>query len=204
MLPTYTLLEKNNILSKNKTKYRDPLLRPTFSLVNRMRRFIWHLAYFLLFTWTPVPLHFWRCVVLRCFGAKIGKSNFIYPNVKIWAPWFLTTEDFVTLGPSCEVYNPGGIYLGHHTIISQNAYLCGATHDYNSQDFTYVKREIRTEPYTWICSRAIVLPGVVCGEGSVLGAGAVTSRALKAWTVYAGNPARELRERMRANCKAHR
>ena len=49
--------------------------------------------------------------------------------------------------------------------------------------------------YAWICARAIVLPGVVCGDGAVLGAGAVTSKDLEKWTVYAGNPAREVGSR---------
>jgi putative colanic acid biosynthesis acetyltransferase WcaF len=95
----------------------------------------------------------------------------------------------VTIGPGVEIYNPGEVELGHHTIVSQDAYLCGATHDYNSPDFTYLKKQIRTEPYTWICARAIVLPGVKCGEGSVLGAGSVRSEDMEAWMVYAGNPA---------------
>ncbi len=171
------------------------MLRPAFSKRDRIRRLVWEFLSLLLFRYTPVPLHRWRCHLLRCFGAKIGASNFIYPTAKIWAPWLLTTEDVVTLGPGCEVYNPGGIHLGHHTIISQDAYLCGATHDYNSADFTYIKKPIRTEPYTWICARAIVLPGVTCGEGSVLGAGSVTSRNMDAWTVYAGNPAKSVKTR---------
>lgn len=103
----------------------------------------------------------------------------------------------VTIGPHVEVYNPGGILLKHHCIISQHAYLCGATHDYNSLDFTYIKKKIVAEPYSWVCARAIVLPGVVCEEGSVLGAGAVATRRLKAWTVYAGNPAVEVRMRVK-------
>jgi putative colanic acid biosynthesis acetyltransferase WcaF len=107
----------------------------------------------------------------------------------------LETEDVVTIGPHSEVYNPGGVKLGHHTIVSQGAYLCGATHDYNSKDFDYIAKLITTGAYAWICARAIVLPGVICGEGSVLGAGAVTQRSLEPWTVYAGNPAVSVRKR---------
>jgi putative colanic acid biosynthesis acetyltransferase WcaF len=103
----------------------------------------------------------------------------------------------VTIGRGAEIYNPGGVRLAHHTIISQDAYLCGATHDYNSRDFTYVKRLIESEPYAWVCARAIVLPGVRLGEGAVLGAGSVATRSLEAWTVYAGNPARAVRPRER-------
>jgi putative colanic acid biosynthesis acetyltransferase WcaF len=94
-----------------------------------------------------------------------------------------------------EVYNPGGVRLHEHAILSQDAFLCGATHDYDAPDFTYLKKEIIIGPYAWICAKAIVLPGVHCKQGSVLGAASVTSRDLEPWTVYAGNPAKLIKRR---------
>lgn len=140
-------------------------------------------------------MHAWRILVLRIFGASIGKSNFIYPSCNIWAPWLLETQDVVTIGPGVEIYNPGGVRLEHHAILSQDAYLCGATHDYDSPDFTYVKKQIVIGPYAWVCAKAIVLPGVNCKEGSVLGAASVTSKNLDPWFVYAGNPAKQVKPR---------
>jgi len=81
--------------------------------------------------------------------------------------------------------------------VSQDAYLCSATHDYQTPEFTYITKQIRTEPQVWICARAIVLPGVHCKAGSVLGAGSVATRNLEEWSVYAGNPAVRVRERTR-------
>jgi putative colanic acid biosynthesis acetyltransferase WcaF len=150
-----------------------------------------------LFRPSPPPLHHWRCFLLRLFGAKLGAINFVYPSAKIWAPWFLETGDQVTIGRGAEIYNPGGVVLGHRTIVSQDAYLCGATHDYQTPDFTYLPKQIRTDPQVWICARAIVLPGVHCKAGSVLGAGSVATRDLEEWTVYAGNPAVAVRDRNR-------
>jgi putative colanic acid biosynthesis acetyltransferase WcaF len=173
----------------------DALTRPVFGLRNKLSRLFWQIIWIILCRFTPIPLHGWRSFVIRCFGGRIGKRNRIYPDVRIWAPWLLTTGDTVIIGPGVEVYNPGGIELGHHTIVSQGAYLCGATHDYNSPAFTYLAKPIRTEPYVWICARAIVLPGVECGEGCVLGAGSVATRSMTAWTVFAGNPARAIRAR---------
>jgi putative colanic acid biosynthesis acetyltransferase WcaF len=135
--------------------------------------------------------------LLRLFGAKLGAINFVYPSARIWAPWLLETGDLVTIGRGAEIYNPGGVLLGSRTIISQDAYVCGATHDYQSPDFTYITKLVRTGPQVWICARAIVLPGVHCNEGSVLGAGSVATRNLEAWTVYAGNPAVAVRQRAR-------
>lgn len=184
------------MLLQHSSEDKDAYKRPSFSFVDKVNRMIWSFCWLLLCRWTPKPLHVWRCFVLKLFGAKIGQSNFIYPDAKIWAPWLLKTEDVVTIGPGVEIYNPGGLYLGHHSIISQDAYLCGATHDYNSIEFTYLKSPIRLEPYAWVCAKAIVLPGVVLGEGSVLGAGALTSKNLEPWSIYAGNPAKFIKKRV--------
>jgi putative colanic acid biosynthesis acetyltransferase WcaF len=185
------------LFSMHSLNGKDPLLKPVFSTANKIRRVIFYISWTILCRFTPSPLHGWRIFILRLFGATIGKNNFIYPSCKIWAPWLLFTEDVVTIGPRVEVYNPGGVRLGHHTILSQDAFLCGATHDYNSPNFTYLKKPISTEPYVWISAKAVVLPGVHCGEGSILGAASITSKDMEAWTVYAGNPARPVKKR---NC----
>jgi putative colanic acid biosynthesis acetyltransferase WcaF len=185
------------LFSAHSADSHDPLLRPVYNWRARAKRLVWVLTWMAFFRFSPPPFHHWRCLLLRLFGARLGKINFVYPTAKIWAPWLLETGDLVTIGRGAEIYNPGGVWLGHRTIVSQDAYLCGATHDYQSPDFTYLTKPIRTGPQVWICARAIILPGVHCQEGSVLGAGSVATRNLEAWTVYAGNPAVALKERAR-------
>ncbi|RKR82262.1 putative colanic acid biosynthesis acetyltransferase WcaF [Mucilaginibacter gracilis] len=173
----------------------DAFLKPSFPFRDKLRRFFWNISWLMLCRWTPKPMHAWRAMVVRSFGAKIGRDNHIYPTCKIWAPWFLETSDVVTIGPGVEVYNPGGVKMEHHSILSQDSYLCGATHDYNTIEFTYLKGQIIIEAYVWICSKAVVLPGVTCKQGSVLGAASVTSKDLEAWSVYAGNPCKFIKKR---------
>lgn len=168
---------------------------PVFSVSNKVQRLFWQIIWALCCSWVPNPFFFWRAFIIRLFGGKIGKDVRIYPSCKIWAPWLLKMDDNSCLGPGVEVYNPGGCSIGKFAIISQNSYLCGATHDFNSPDFTYLKTEIIIEAYVWICSRSIVLPGVRCAEGSVLGAGAIASKNLMPWSVYAGNPAKLIKSR---------
>ena len=184
------------IFSNHDINSTDPLVKPFFNFKDKLRRVLWNMVWLIMCSWTPNFAHKWRVFILRLFGAQIGKQNFIYPSCRIWAPWLLMTDDIVTIGPEAEVYNAGGIKIGHHAIISQNAYLCGATHDYNVFEFTFNEKEIIIEPYVWICARAVVLPGVHCGQGSVLGAAGVVSKNMEPWTVYAGNPAKPLKKRV--------
>ena len=51
---------------------------------------------------------------------------------------------------------------------------------------------------TWLGHGAIVLPGRRIGNGAVVGAGSVVTRDVPAYEIWAGNPAKPLRQRFEA------
>jgi putative colanic acid biosynthesis acetyltransferase WcaF len=173
----------------------DPYLAASFPLSNRLMRLVWGIVYALLFRPSPRPAHAWRSFLLRCFGARMGPSCHIYPKAVVWAPWNLCCDDAVGIADGATVYNPSPIVLGSHATISQEAYLCGATHDYEDPAFPLVSAGISIGAYAWVCARATVQPGISVGEGAVLALGSVATRNLDAWTVYAGIPARAVKKR---------
>lgn len=176
----------------------DPYLRPAFSRRDRVRRLLWNLCRAVLYRTSPRPLHAWRSFLLRSFGATLGQNCHFYPASKVWAPWNLVCADQVTAADGAEIYNPAPIRLGSHAILSQDAYLCGATHDYDDAAFPLLAYAMEIGPYAWICARASVAPGVDVGEGAVLGMGSVATRSMEPWGVYAGAPAVKVKERRRA------
>jgi putative colanic acid biosynthesis acetyltransferase WcaF len=173
----------------------DPYLRPAFSLRNRLRRLNWNICWLFFFRTSPRPLHSWRSFLLRLFGATMGANCHFYPRSKVWAPWNLICADQVTAGDGVEIYNPAPVRLGSHAILSQDAYICGATHDYDDPGFPLIAYAMEIGEYAWVCARASVAPGVSLGAGAVLGLGSVATRNLDAWTVYAGVPAVKVKER---------
>ncbi len=173
----------------------DPYLRPAFSLRNRLRRLNWNICWLFFYRTSPRPLHSWRSFLLRLFGATMGTNCHFYPRSKVWAPWNLICADQVTAGDGVEIYNPAPVRLGSHAILSQDAYLCGATHDYDDPGFPLIAYAMEIGEYAWVCARASVAPGVNVGRGAVLGLGSVATRNLDAWTVYAGVPAVKVKER---------
>jgi len=176
----------------------DPYLRPAFSFRDRLARQLWNICWLLLYRPSPRPLHSWRALLLRMFGAKMGRKCHFYPGSKIWAPWNLTCADQVAVGDGAEIYNPAPLRLGSHAIVSQGAYVCGATHDFDDPAFPLLAFSMDIGAYAWICARALVSPGVNIGDGAVLGLGSVATRDLEPWGVYAGVPAVKVKERKRA------
>ncbi len=176
---------------------KDPYLRPSFPVSLRLRRLVWSLCWALLYRLSPRPFHSWRTMLLRLFGAKMGRHCHIYPSSKVWAPWNLECEDYVTAGDGAEIYNPAPTRIGSHAVLSQSAYLCGATHDFDDPGFPLLAYVMEVGPYSWICARACVAPGVKVGEGAVLGLASVATRDLESWGVYAGAPASKVKERNR-------
>jgi putative colanic acid biosynthesis acetyltransferase WcaF len=177
----------------------DPSLLPSYSVSNRAARQLWGVVYVLLYRTSLRPMHAWRACLLRLFGAKLGEKCHFYPGGRVWAPWNLVCEDRVSLGDDAEIYNPSPMYFGSHAIVSQGAYICGATHTYNDPAFPLVSYEMRFGAYSWICARAIVAPGVNAGEGSILGLGSIATRDLEPYGIYAGAPARKVKERLRSS-----
>lgn len=177
----------------------DAYLRPAFSTRNRIRRTLWNICHALFYRTSPNPLHAWRSFLLRSFGATMGPACHFYPKSKIWAPWNLICADQVTAANGAEIYNPAPITFGSHAILSQDAYVCGATHDYDDAGFPLLAYAMEFGAYSWICARASVAPGVNVGEGAVLGLGSVATKDLAPWTVYAGAPAVKVKERQKTH-----
>lgn len=175
----------------------DPYLRPAFAARDRARRLVWNLCRAVLYRPSPRRLHAWRAFLLRRFGATLGEDCHFYPGSKVWAPWNLVCADQVTAADGAEIYNPSPMRFGSHAILSQDALVCGATHDYEDPCFPLLAYAMDFGAYTWVCARASVAPGVSMGEGSVLGLGSVATRNLEPWGVYAGVPAVKVKERKR-------
>lgn len=181
---------------------KDPHLRPAFSVKDRVRRQIWNLCWLLLYRLSPRPLHGSRAMVLRAFGARMGLNCHFYPGARIWAPWNLHCADQVTAGDGAEIYNPAPMHFGSHAIVSQGAYIRGATHDFDDPAFPLLAYSMQVGVYAWVCAKACVSRGVNVGEGAVLGLASVATRDLEPWGVNAGAPAVKVKDRKRTRQEA--
>lgn len=165
------------------------------SLSNRAARALWGVVWGLLFRPSPRPFHAWRRWLLRLFGARLGAGVRVYGSARIWAPWNLTMGDFSVLGDRADCYAVDRIEIGEHTIVSQYAFLCTATHDADQPGFPLVTAPIRIGKQAWIAADVFIGPGVTVGEGAVVGARASVFKDVEPWSVVGGTPAKLIRMR---------
>lgn len=99
----------------------------------------------------------------------------------------------------------GGIVLKDHTSISFGSKLISSSDDFSGEhlagpaypeDMRQISNHtIVMERFSQVGAACVVLPGVMLGEGSVLGSNSLARNDLKAWTIYGGSPCKFLKDR---------
>ena len=172
------------------------LRRHHLSLANKLARTVWQVVWLLLYRPTPRLFHPWRCLLLRLFGAKLGRAVHPYPSARIWAPWNLEMGDHACLSEGVDCYCVAPIRIGAHTTVSQYSFLCTASHDYTRADMPLVTAPITIGERAWITADVFVGPGVTIGDGAVVTARSSVFTDIPPWVVARGNPAVPVKARV--------
>ena len=165
------------------------------SLKERLGCELFQLTWLFFCRCSPRPLNFWRALVLRIFGAKIDRGSKIHPSCRIAVPWNLSLAKGSTIGERANIYNLAHISIAENATIAQEAYLCAGTHKFDDPLLPLQTAPIKIGKEVFICARAFILPGVSIADGAIVGACALISRDVPEWTIWAGNPAREISKR---------
>jgi putative colanic acid biosynthesis acetyltransferase WcaF len=156
---------------------------------NKIARTLWHFVWLCLYRPSPRLLHPWRCLLLRLFGARLGKAVHPYPSARVWAPWNLTMGDHACLSEGVDCYCVDKIWIGAYSTISQYSFLCTASHDYAQASMPLVTAPITIGERVWITADVFVGPGVTIGDGAVVTARSSVFGDIPSWSVATGSPA---------------
>jgi putative colanic acid biosynthesis acetyltransferase WcaF len=160
------------------------------------KRVVWYYVNVLVFKSSLFPFYAFKNSLLRLFGAKIGKEVEIKPCVSIKYPWLLTIGNEVWIGEKVWIDNLVMVTIGSNVCISQGAILLTGSHNYKKTTFDLLTGNVILEDGVWIGAGAIVNMGVTVASHAVLSSGSVATKNLEPYTVYQGNPAVKVRQRV--------
>ncbi len=153
---------------------------------------------------------------------KFYLANHFFMNIPSYRlrHCFLRTACKIVIGQGTSIHmgcfiTGSNIKIGNHTVINRGVYLDGRagitignmvnishqvliqslTHDPQCPNFNCKVEPVTIENYCWLGAKALILPGVTIGEGTVIGAGSVVSKDIPPYSIAVGNPARVVNKR---------
>lgn len=141
------------------------------------------------------------CITIMNNGGviRIGKRSALWSGVKLSLSSVVDGKtpviqigSFSSIGDRTQIHCADSVSIGNYVLISW---------DVNILEFDYhasgggpaLSAPIVIEDEVWIGVRCIILKGVTIGKGSIIGAGAVVTKDIPAYTFAAGNPARPIK-----------
>jgi acetyltransferase-like isoleucine patch superfamily enzyme len=138
------------------------------------------------------------------WNVRIGRRCFIGPATldTLGGHGRIEIGDGTIIYSGCDLFahHHSTIRLGNNVLFTRGAGAVSGGHRFSDRNATIISQGIVTADITveddcWIGYRAILLPGVHVGRGTVVAAGAVVATDLPPLVVAAGVPARVVRER---------
>ena len=113
----------------------------------------------------------------------IGHENIIFHSDDL--------NNFQGIGNYFQAFGTGKIYIGKGTWIAPNVGLITTNHNINDPLFHVESKDIVIGDKCWIGMNSVLLPGVILGPHTTVGAGSVVTKSFpEGYSVVAGNPAR--------------
>ncbi len=104
------------------------------------------------------------------------------------------------IGPGVCIAGPGDIVIGKSCLIAAHVGIFANNHNFSDPNRNITEQGVTSKGITieddcWLGHAVTVLDGVTIGQGSVIGAGAVVTKDIPAYSVAVGTPARVIKSR---------
>ena len=141
-----------------------------------------------------------RYLTLKCLFKKIGFMCYVQPNVFIVHADRISCGQNFCVNSNTYINGVGGIEIGDNVLLGPNVVISSGEHQYNDSKNPVVlqriiPKEIVIGDGVWIGANAVIMPGVVVAEGTVVGAGAIVTKSTEPFSVVVGVPARKIKTR---------
>ena len=181
-------MKQTNLYSYNNYPYH-----PGGSL---LKRILWHYVNAVVFKSNLFPFYGLKVALLRLFGAQIGNQVEFKPCVNIKYPWHLNIGNEVWVGENVWIDCLVPITIGNNVCLSQGVVILTGSHNYKKSSFDLITGSVIIEDGAWIGAAAVVNQGITVGSHAVLTTGSIATKNLEPYSIYQGNPAVKIRDRV--------
>lgn len=164
---------------------------------------------------------FWRCLGLKLgVRTQLPKIHVTWPHQVslgndctlehgcyfkfdgVYRPGpLLVFGDNVFIGVGCEFNIRARLEVGANCLIASRCYFVDHDHGFSTRTIPMgeqtdgIEAPIVLEQDVWLGANVVVLKGVRIGQGAIIAAGSVVNKSVGAFEIWAGVPARKLRDR---------
>ena len=148
-----------------------------------------------------------NCTILGVENIQIGNNVRIdaFCTLSASGTGWIELGSYIHIAPYCFLSAGDGIYIDDFSSVSSGSAIYSRNDDYSgnrmtnptvSDKYTGVTHAtVKLEKHVIVGSGCVILPGVTIGEGSSIGALSLVNKSLESWNIYAGTPAKKIRER---------
>lgn len=195
-------------------KCMKQIARAYYWLLHKLSKVYWgiirlipslRITYYTRDTQVPITLRMW--FVQKVVGINrsaywpIHHSSVISGSAK---NIYCGIETSPGISNGCYIQAIGKVYIGDYTQIAPNVGIISANHCVFDPR-VHLPSEVRIGAYCWIGMNAVILPNVILGDFTIVGAGSVVTKSFpNGFCVIAGNPAKLLRLLDPSNCIRYR
>jgi len=172
------------------------------------RRSFWYCFYYAVAQHLPASYRYQpfgklgkacRALACRHLFRKCGQHVNVEHGANFYTGWEIEIGDYSSMGINCMV--PYDLKVGKDVMMGPFVVIIGDSHQFSDRNIPMRLQGIKQYPPVqiaddvWIGARVMILPGLKIGKGAIIGAGAVVTKDVPPYAIFAGNPARMIGSR---------
>ncbi|MDR6299817.1 acyltransferase [Mesonia maritima] len=163
------------------------------------------IIYYLIISKLPHSRFLSVCAKIRVwYAARILKIMKFDKKSKLENNVYLSDGKGIEIGENCRINENVFIQeavIGDNVLIAPNVSILSVAHKHDNiqlpiiEQGNYPNQPPKIKDGVWLGRNVIVMPGVTIGEGAIVGAGAVVTKNVEAYTIVGGVPAKFIKKR---------